>query len=72
MQELQHTGVNADGRTLFDDDCWTRIGTTLGLSARELELVRHIFAGEKLYTIASKMGKAIVTPRPFRKVRLCR
>jgi hypothetical protein len=31
---------------------WQQTGETLGLSARELELVQHIFDGKKLATIA--------------------
>ena len=49
----------------FRDDDWAAIREELGLSARELELVKHIFEGKKLLSAARAMGLSHGTVKTY-------
>ena len=59
------TGPPDNGHTLLDSVHWPRVGEHLGLSSRELELVRHILAGKKMVAIAADMGLALGTVKTY-------
>ena len=52
-------------RGLKDQVDWSRVGSALGLSRRELELVQHIFDGKKLVAIAIEMQLAMGTVKTY-------
>ena len=52
-------------RIFLSDADWDRIRGRLSLSARETELVQHIFAGKKLGAIAWDMGIAVGTIKTY-------
>ena len=53
------------GRRLLSHEQWQQTGETLGLSARELELVQHIFDGKKLVAIARDMKLSLGTVKTY-------
>lgn len=53
------------GSEILSASDWQRVGGTLGLSPRELELVQHIFAGKKLQTIAQDMRLSLGTVKTY-------
>ncbi len=54
-----------NGRALLDSVQWPSVGEYLGLSSRELELVRLILAGKKMFAIAVEMGLALGTVKTY-------
>ncbi len=44
---------------------WQRVTEQLGFSARELEVVQHIFDGKKLVAIARDMGLSLGTVKTY-------
>ena len=46
-------------------DDWERIRVRLRLSAREAELIRHLFTGRKLQVIAADMGLCLGTVKTY-------
>lgn len=44
---------------------WQIVNAQLGLSARELQLVQHIFKGKKLFTIAQDMKLSLGTVKTY-------
>ena len=44
---------------------WQSINAQLGLSARELQLVQHIFEGKKLFAIAQDMKLSLGTVKTY-------
>ncbi len=53
------------GSEILSTSDWQRVGSALGLSPRELELVQHIFAGKKLQTIAQDMRLSLGTVKTY-------
>ena len=53
------------GRTILNHVDWRRVGAKLNLSARQLELVQHIFDGKRLQTIALDMGLSLGTVKTY-------
>jgi DNA-binding CsgD family transcriptional regulator len=45
-----------DGSSILPSDVWLLLGSSLRLSARELQIVQEIFAGHEQETIAQAMG----------------
>ncbi len=62
---LAAAGSSDNGRALLDSVQWPRVGEYLGLSSRELELVQHILAGQKMSAIATDMGLALGTVKTY-------
>lgn len=60
----RHDGV-PEWRSLTSRVDWPRVRSALRLSRRELELVQHIFDGEKLATIAKEMKLALGTVKTY-------
>ena len=58
-------GSSDNGRSLLDSVQWPFVGEYLGLSSRELELVRLILAGKKMFAIAVEMGLALGTVKTY-------
>jgi DNA-binding NarL/FixJ family response regulator len=56
--------IRVDGRAL-SDQAWAEIGQSLKLSARELEVVRNVFADAKETTIAEVLGISRHTVRTY-------
>ena len=56
---------NDSWRGLKDKVDWSRVGSALRLSRRELELVQHIFEGKKLVAIANEMQLAMGTVKTY-------
>lgn len=54
-----------NGQTLFSEEAWGRVGTSLGLSSREREVLRQIFNGNKQVTIAQNMGLSLGTIKTY-------
>jgi DNA-binding NarL/FixJ family response regulator len=50
---------------MLSASAWRRVGEELGLSRRELELVRHVFDGKKLAAVASDMNLALGTVKTY-------
>jgi DNA-binding CsgD family transcriptional regulator len=53
------------GPALLTDKDWQRVGVELGLSSRELQVVQHIFKGEKLLAMARELGLAVGTVKTY-------
>ena len=58
-------GPGSSGRSILSETDWRRVGRSLGLSPRELELVQRIFDGRKLTVIAQEMGLAAGTVKTY-------
>jgi len=55
----------AKGQALLSARAWELVGEELGLSRRQLELVRHVFDGKKLTTVASEMRLSLGTVKTY-------
>jgi len=55
----------AHGRGLLSHEEWQQAREVLGLSPRELELVQHIFDGNKLVAIARDMNLSLATVKTY-------
>lgn len=58
-------GFAPQGQAMLSASAWRRVGHELGLSPRELELVRHVFDGKKLTAVASEMKLALGTVKTY-------
>ena len=56
---------HGNAKALLGSEEWRRVGFDLNLSARELELVRHIFEGRRLQGAALDMGLALGTVKTY-------
>ena len=65
LSEAAVAGSTDNGQALLDSVQWPCVGEHLGLSCRELELVRHILAGKKMLAIAADMGLALGTVKTY-------
>ena len=65
MMKSNGPGVGFSGRLTLTRQQWTDVNAELGLSARELQLVQHIFEGKKLSTIARDMKLALGTVKTY-------
>lgn len=58
-------GTVASWRLTLNRQQWQRVNAELGLSARELQLVQHIFQGKKLFAIAKDMKLSLGTVKTY-------
>jgi DNA-binding NarL/FixJ family response regulator len=52
-------------RLTLSNQQWQSVNGQLGLSARELQLVQHIFEGKKLSTIAQELKLSLGTVKTY-------
>ncbi len=57
--------ARSNGRALLGNVDWQRVRGQLGLSLRELQVVRHIFAGKTLSDIAQEMPLGLGTIKTY-------
>ena len=58
-------GTVVSRRLTLNRQQWQRVNAQLGLSARELQLVQHIFEGKKLFAIAQDMKLSLGTVKTY-------
>lgn len=56
---------DSSGESLLTLRDWQRVAAELALSPRQLELIRHIFDGKKLMTVALEMNLSLGTVKTY-------
>lgn len=56
---------DGSGKSLLTLRDWHRVAAELELSPRQLELIRHIFDGKKLITVALEMNLSLGTVKTY-------
>ncbi len=65
MVKSAGAGTVVSRRLTLNPQQWQRVNAQLGLSARELQLVQHIFEGKKLFAIAQDMKLSLGTVKTY-------